>query len=604
MKIKGESIMRKRNHVILFALASAVMLGCVPAYAEETGETKEIQILSTSDLHGKFAPYDYAVNEESTSGSMAQIQTILNEIRTDNTILVDVGNTIQGNSSDLFLEDEVHPMIQAMNYMKYDAWVLGNHEFNYGVDTLKHVMKGAQMPVLNGNVYDEEGKLLTGTSYTIVEKDGVKIALIGMVTPNITRWDSANLEGYKVTDPVEETKKIIEEIGDQADIIVAAEHMGESNEYEVDNSGVVDLANACPELDVILAAHEHKLVEGTEVNGVLIVENLDAGKTLAQVKLTVEEQEDGSFEVADKTSAIYAVEDYEADKGFMEALADADTCAKEDANTVIGTLTGGPLAPESEINGIAQAKLQESALIDLINEVQMYYTGADVSAVALFNDATNMQNGDIRKCDLSLIYKYANTLYKMEMTGAQLKKYMEWSASYYNTFKDGDLTISFNEEIPGFNYDIFSGVNYEIDISKEPGERIQNLTRPDGTEIAENDILSVAVNNYRAASQLTTYGEIYKEGEELPKILEIDVRGDIGGVRELIGDYIMNVKGGALEAPKLTGNWKLTGYNWDEELHEKAVQLINEGKLELPTDESGRNKNVRSITEADLEGIE
>lgn len=596
--------MRKRNHVILFALASAVMLGCVPAYAEETGETKEIQILSTSDLHGKFAPYDYAVNEESTSGSMAQIQTILNEIRTDNTILVDVGDTIQGNSSDLFLEDEVHPMIQAMNYMKYDAWVLGNHEFNYGVDTLKHVMKGAQMPVLNGNVYDEEGKLLTGTSYTIVEKDGVKIALIGMVTPNITRWDSANLEGYKVTDPVEETKKIIEEIGDQADIIVAAEHMGESNEYEVDNSGVVDLANACPELDVILAAHEHKLVEGTEVNGVLIVENLDAGKTLAQVKLTVEEQEDGSFEVADKTSAIYAVEDYEADKGFMEALADADTCAKEDANTVIGTLTGGPLAPESEINGIAQAKLQESALIDLINEVQMYYTGADVSAVALFNDATNMQNGDIHKCDLSLIYKYANTLYKMEMTGAQLKKYMEWSASYYNTFKDGDLTISFNEEIPGFNYDIFSGVNYEIDISKEPGERIQNLTRPDGTEIAENDILSVAVNNYRAASQLTTYGEIYKEGEELPKILEIDVRGDIGGVRELIGDYIMNVKGGALEAPKLTGNWKLTGYNWDEELHEKAVQLINEGKLELPTDESGRNTNVRSITEADLEGIE
>lgn len=596
--------MRKRNHVMLFFLASAVMLGSVPAFAEETSGTKEIQLLATSDLHGKFASYDYAVNEESTSGSMAQIQTIVNELRTDNTILVDVGDTIQGNSADLFLEDEVHPMIQAMNYMKYDAWILGNHEFNYGIDTLKHIMEGAQMPVLNGNVYDGEGKLLTENAYTIIEKDGVKIALIGMVTPNITRWDAANLEGYEVTDPVEETKKIIEEIGDQADIFVAAEHMGESNEYEVVNSGVVDLANACPELDVILAAHEHKLVEGTEVNGVLIVENQDAGKTLAQVKLTVEEQEDGSFEVTDKTSASYAAADYEADSGFIEALTDADTRAKEDANTVIGTLTGGPLAPESEINGIAQAKLQESPLIDLINEVQMYYTGADVSAAALFNDTANMQDGDIRKCDLSLIYKYANTLYKMEMTGAQLKKYMEWSASYYNTFKDGDLTISFNEEIPGFNYDIFSGVNYEIDISKEPGERIQNLKRPDGTDIAEDDVLIVAVNNYRASSQLTTYGEIYKEGEELPKILEIDVRGDIGGVRELIGDYIVNVKGGALEAPALSGNWKLTGYSWDEELHEKAAQLINEGKLELPADESGRNTNVRSITEADLEGIE
>jgi len=110
--------MRKRNHVMLFFLASAVMLGSVPAFAEETSGTKEIQLLATSDLHGKFAPYDYAVNEESTSGSMAQIQTIVNELRTDNTILVDVGDTIQGNSADLFLEDEVHPMIQAMNYMK------------------------------------------------------------------------------------------------------------------------------------------------------------------------------------------------------------------------------------------------------------------------------------------------------------------------------------------------------------------------------------------------------------------------------------------------------------------------------------------------------
>lgn len=595
--------MKKNYNAILFLGISAVMLNSIPAMAEEVADTKEVQILATSDLHGKFAPYDYATNEESTSGSMAQIQTIVNELKTDNTILLDVGDTIQGNSSDLFLEDEVHPMIQGMNYMGYDAWIIGNHEFNFGIDALKNVMQGAEMPVLNGNVYDKDGNLLTGAGYTIIEKDGIKIAVIGMVTPNITRWDAANLEGYEVTDPVEETKKIIEEIGDDVDILVAAEHMGESNEYEVSNSGVVDLANACPELDVIIAAHEHKLVEGSEVNGVLIVENLDAGKTLAQVKLTVEEQEDGSYEVTDKTSASYAAADYEADKGFLEATVDADIRAKEDANMVIGTLSGGPLAPESKIKGIAQAKLQETPLINLINEVQIYYTDADVSAVALFNDTANMQNGDIRKSDLSLIYKYANTLYKMEMTGAQLKKYMEWSASYYNTFQDGDLTISFNQEIPGFNYDIFSGVNYEIDLSKEVGNRIINLSRPDGTEIKEDDILTVAVNNYRASSQLTTYGEIFEEGEELPKILEIDVRGDIGGVRELIGDYIKNVKGGILEAPQLTGNWKLTGYSWDEEEHEKVVQLINEGKLELPTDEGGRNTNVRAITEADLEGI-
>lgn len=595
--------MNAKKGIILFTAISAVTWNCTSAMAEEAAETKVIQILATSDLHGKFAPYDYAVNEESTSGSLAQIQTVVKEIRTDNTILVDVGDTIQGNSSDLFLEDEVHPMVQGMNYMGFDAWILGNHEFNYGIETLEHVLSGAEMPVLNGNVYQEDGELLTGTSYTIIEKDGVKVALIGMVTPNITKWDAANLEGCTVTDPVEETKKIIEEIGDEADIIVAAEHMGESNEYDVENSGVVDLANACPEIDVILAAHEHKLVEGTEVNGVLIVENQDAGKTLAQVNLTVAEGEDGNYEITERSSASIAVADYTADEEFLLETADADSRAKEDANTVIGTLNGGPLAPESEINGIAQAKLQESPLINLINEVQMYYTDADVSAAALFNDAANMQDGDIRKCDLALIYKYANTLYKLEMTGAQLKKYMEWSASYYNTFADGDLTISFNEEIPGFNYDIFSGVNYEINISKEPGNRIENLTYPDGTEVKDEDVLTVAVNNYRASSQLTSYGEIYEEGEELPVLLEIDVKGDIGGVRELIGDYIANVKGGTLEAPELTGNWKVTGWTWDEELHAKAAELVNEGKLELPSSESGRNTNVRSLTEADIEGM-
>lgn len=106
----------------------------------------------------------------------------------------------------------------------------------------------------------------------------------------------------------------------------------------------------------------------------------------------------------------------------------------------------------------------------------MYYTNADVSSAALFNMNANLQEGEIRKCNTSLVYKYANTLYKLEMTGAQLKKYMEWSASYYNTYQPDDLTISFNEEIQAYNYDMFEGVNYEIDIANPPGSRIKNLT--------------------------------------------------------------------------------------------------------------------------------
>ena len=382
---------------------------------------------------------------------------------------------------------------------------------------------------------------------------------------------------------------------------MAAEHMGENNEYDLENSGVNDLANECPELDAIIAAHEHKQISGTEVNGVLIVENADAGKSLAQVTFTVEKNENGEAEIVNRTSESYVTAEYEAAEEIVEILSDADIRAKEDAQRVIGTLINGPLAPENEITGIPQARLEETALINLINEVQMYYTGTEISASTLFIDDANLNSGDIKKSDVSLIYQYTNTLYKIQMTGAQLRKWMEWSASYYNTYKDGDLTISFNPEMRGYLYDMFSGIKYEINISKEPGQRIENLTRMDGTEIKDDDVLVIAVNNYRANSQLLTYGAVYEEGvDELPVVLEMDVRGELGGVRELIVDYIANIKGGELEVPELTGNWKITGCDWDEELHEQAVELINSGKLAVKNSESGRETNVASITVDDL----
>ena len=570
--------------------------------AAETKDRVDIQILATSDLHGKFDPYDYAINEESTAGSMAQIQTAVKELRNDNTVLIDVGDSVQGNSAELFLEDELHPMIQGMNLMDYDVWVTGNHEYDQGLDILKRLIAQQEATTLVGNVRDAEGEPLAD-GYTILERGGVKIAVIGMVTPNISRWSGEDGE-YVASDPVEETRKIIDEIGDDVDLIIAAEHMGENNEYDVANSGVNDLAEACPEIDLIIAAHEHKLVEGTTVNDVLIVENQDAAQTMAQVNFTLEKGEDGQYEIAESTSKSLKMADYAPDEAFMEELSWADEKAKEDANQVVGKLVGGDLVPENEIEGIPQARIQETPLMDLINEVQLYYSGADVSAAALFADNANMEEGDIRKCDMSLIYKFGNTLYKLEMTGAQLKKYMEWSASYYNTFQEGDLTISFNPEMPGYLYDMFSGVTYDINISKEPGSRIENLKRMDGTEIKDDDVLTIAVNNYRATTQLLAPGAVYEEGEELPKLLEIDVRGELGGVREMIGDYIVNVKGGTLEVPEVTGNWKLTGYSWDEEKHEEAVNLINEGVISLESGDSTKVINGKSITEKDLEAVQ
>ena len=206
----------------------------------------DLQILATSDTHGKFDPWDYAANKADTSGSVAQQAAAIKELRTADTLVIDAGDTIQGNSAQLFLNDDVHPMVAAMNAIGYDIWVPGNHEYNYGLDVTQKVMAQQDAKVLTGNVYAPDGTPLAD-GYTILKKKDVKIGVIGMVTPNITRWDAVNLAGWTVTNPVDECRRIIDQIQDQVDVLIGVMHMDTENEYGVSGSGVTDLANACPE---------------------------------------------------------------------------------------------------------------------------------------------------------------------------------------------------------------------------------------------------------------------------------------------------------------------------------------------------------------------
>lgn len=588
--------MSKKRILCLF-LSLAMVFGLFLGFASAAEGDVTLQILATSDLHAKFYNYDYALNEASDGGSMLQIASAVKELKNDNTLLIDAGDTIQGNASELFLKGE-NPIVKGLNEMGYDIWVPGNHEFNYGVPVYQSLMGQFKGKALLGNVYDKSDKPLAD-AYTIVEKGGVKIGVIGMVTPNITRWDAANLKEYKVTDPVEETKKAIAEIKDKVDLIVAVEHMSEQSEYGVEGSGAYDVIDANPEIDVFIAAHEHKLVEGLEYKGTLIVENKDLAQTMAVVTVVMQKGADRPYVVKEKSAKSITTADYKPDADLQKALAPFDATARKDAETVIGKLEGGPLVAEPEVKGIPQAQIADSALIDLINTVQMHYTGAKVSGAALFLEDANMQPGDIQKSDTSLVYKYTNTLYKIEMTGKQLKDYMEWTADYFQGYQDGDLTIAFNPEFRLYNFDMFSGINYEINIGKPVGSRIENLTWPDGTPVKDEESFTVALNNYRVNSHLMS-GTIYGEGNPTPKILEIDVKGEVGGVRELIGDYIVNVKKGVI-TPDVDNNWKITGADWDEAQHAAAVKAINEGKIEVPRSEDGRTPNIKAITVADLE---
>lgn len=582
------------------AAAATAVVGAAPAASAASfwPFTMDLQILATSDTHGKFDPWDYAANKEDTTGSVAQQATAIKQLRTADTLVIDAGDTIQGNSSQLFLEDDVHPMVAAMNAIGYDVWVTGNHEYNYGMDTLQKIMAEQNAKVLTGNVYAPDGTPLAD-GYTIVRKKDLKIGLIGMVTPNITRWDAVNLTGWTVTNPVDECRKIIDQIKDQVDVLIGVMHMDTENEYGVYGSGVTDLANACPEFDVIIAAHGHKEIPGEEINGVLVIENKNAGATMSEIHLQLQRQWNGRWKVVGRSSESLQIAEYEADPELVALLAPYDERAKADAVIPIGELRGGNMAPDNEVENIPSPMVQDTALLDFINEVQLYYTGAQVSATAMTSMTGQMREGTIRKCDLTSIYTYENTLYKLQMNGAQLRDYMEWSAAFFKTWQPGDLTIAFDPSTRYYLYDAFEGVNYEIDISQEPGNRILNLTWPDGTPVADTDVFTIAVNNYRATTQLLIAADIFAPGEPLPQMLEMDVRGDLGGIRELLGAYIQTVKGGVIE-PKVNNNWKILGNNWDVAKHSEAVARLRDGSLTLPENFDSRTLPSVAITEADL----
>lgn len=583
------------------AAAAAVAGGAPAASACLWPLQMDLQILATSDTHGRFLPWDYAANKADTSGSVAQQAAAIAQRRTPSTIVVDAGDTIQGNSAELFLQDEMHPMSAGMNAIGYDVWVTGNHEFNFGMDTLKRVIAQQKAKVLVGNVYAPDGTPLAD-GYTILNKQGVKVGVIGMVTPNITRWDSKNLEGWTVTNPVDECRKLTKQLRGQVDVLLGVMHMDPESEYGVYGSGARDLAEACPEFDVIVAAHGHRSVPGEMINGVLVVENSGNASTLSEIHLQLKRKWDGGWSIDQRTSEIVSMKDLPADAALSQQLAGYDARAKADAETLIGELRGGNMAPENDVVNIPQPMVQDTALLDFINEVQMYYTGAKVSATALTSMTSQMKEGPIRKCDTASIYTYQNTLYKLEMNGAQLRSFMEWSAGFFKTWVPGDLTVAFDPSTRYYLYDAFEGVNYEIDVSQEPGGRIRNLTWPDGSPVRDEEVFTVAVNNYRATTQLLIAADIFAPGEPLPKLLEIDVRGDLGGIRELLGEYIRTVKGGVIQ-PKVNNNWKLVGANWDEAKRAQALKLLAEGKMPLPGSSTSRTLPGAAVTEADLAAV-
>ena len=567
-------------------LSAALLASLVPAaLAAGAGET-HITILGTSDMHGNIWGYSYEDNAESTNNGMARLYTYIQQVRAENpnTILIDAGDDIQGTimTDDLYNKtpEEPHPVIAAMNYMGYDAMTLGNHEFNWGIPTMQAILSQADFPVLAANVTDADGQLVTGAGWTIVEKGGVKVAVIGVVTPDVPIWDGGK-EG--IDDAVYEAAnvavgKAIDEIGVQADVIVVSAHMGMYAEF--DEEGGSDSAQKIlddnPEIDVLQVAHNHVVV--SEKQGDVAIGGVrNGGRDIARFDLTL----DADNNVVDATVEIVDMAEVAPSQEIRDIPLVAEAHQKTIDYIAGGTdESGEPLPPlgsttarfqpDNEIAGLPQGRLEDTAVMDLINQIQLENSGADVSAAALFKNTSDLPAGDINYGNIFDIYKFDNTLYRVQVTGAELKAYMEWSAECYNQWKEGDINISFDPEYPDYLYDMFAGVDYEIDLSQPKGERIKNVMFK-GEPLEDDQTLTLAVNNYRYSSALKAQGIVSgtKEWESS------------NSIRDMIVAYFA---AHSPVAPTVDNNWKIVGVDLNEDDPRRAelISYINAGLLPAP----------------------
>lgn len=579
----------KRIYSFILALFMIVGIFIVPESSFADTETINITIVGTTDIHANLYNWSYEDGVELTDLGLAKVYSVIKRIREENpnTILIDNGDTIQGTilSDDLYnnREDLDNPVIDVMNYMGYDAMTLGNHEFNFGINLIKKIEKEAKFPLLGANItYTKDGSYLV-KPYTVVEVGGIKIGILGITNPNIPRWDGPKVTELEFQGMEVAAEKHIKELkeNEKVDIIIASTHAGFEPEYGGD--GAKKLIEKFPEIAALLVGHGH-ITENKKIGNTVIGGARDAGRQVVRFDLSVK-KEDGICTILDSKVEIIDVKEYEASEDLKEYASKYHEKTLEFLKEVIGTATED-FHPVSEVVGIPEAQIRDTAVIDLINDVQLKYTGADIAAAALFKSDSNIKSGNITYASIFDIYKYPNTLVGIEVNGKELKAYMEWSAAYYNTFKPGDVNISFNPNIRGYNYDMFQGVDYKVDISKPVGERIVDL-KFKGEPVKETDTFKLAINNYRYGglkNMNIISGEPYFESD--PKSL-----------RAYIADYIS--EHGSI-SPTVDNNWEIIGIDLEHPLKDYILGEVNKGNIKLPVSEDGRSYNAKALNAIDM----
>lgn len=570
----------------LLTLCILAQLIFIPVMAKKT---VSLRIIETSDVHGAFFPYDF-INRKPKVGSLARVSSYVNKLRQtygENLILLDNGDILQGqplcyfynfiNTSDTNIAAEV------VNYMKYDAQVFGNHDVETGHDVYDKWIKELNCPTLGANVINTETGKPYVTPYIILHRQGVKIAILGMLTPAIPNWLTEDLwKGMRFDNMVKSAKYWMEHLQkvEKPDIIIGLFHSGKeggitTDEYEEDAS--IRVAKEVPGFDLIFYGHDHTRNNDIVTNSIgkevvcLDPSNNAVFVSDASIELTLKGKK-----VVDKhiTGNLVNVIDEPIDEDYMSHFQPHIDKINGFVNKKIGEA-------KQSISS-RDAFFGSSAFSDLILNLQLEITGADIAFNAPLSLNAVIQKGDILMSDMFNLYRYENQLYVMRLTGEEIRKHLEMSYDLWvNTMKspedhlllltertrDDQQRLGFKNFL--FNFDSAAGIDYEVDVTKPDGEKVHILQMTNGEPFDESKWYKVAINSYRAngGGELLTLGAGIPQDQLKSRVIWMSEKDQ--------RYYLMKEieKAGVID-PQPNNNWKFVPEEWVKQAAERDRALL------------------------------
>ncbi|MFS0644710.1 bifunctional metallophosphatase/5'-nucleotidase [Siminovitchia sp. 179-K 8D1 HS] len=523
-------------------------------------EKTKLVVLQTSDVHGHIFPINYGTNEYADVG-LGKISTLVQDERrqNDHVLLIDNGDLIQGTplTYQYVRSDSKNrlpnPMVVVLNELEYDAGVLGNHEFNYGLEVLKAAVSQARYPWLSANILNmADGKPYFGKPYTIrTFSNGLKAAVLGLTTPYVPYWEKPeHIRGLTFDDPVETAKKWVPFLKEKekADVIIVSYHGGFERDLDTgkpiekitrENQGY-RLCQEVEGIDVLLTGHQHRQIAEKKVNGVVVLQPGSLGSFLGKVEIELEKR-NGQWKVIHKQSKLLPVKGVPEDQTVLKKVKVYEQITQQWLDQPIGKIKGDML-----VKNAMEIRLRDHALIEFINKVQMDAAGVDISTTALFDNESPGFPENVTMRDVVSNYIYPNTLKVVRITGKDMKAALERSASYFKQYKGGEIEVNpaFTTPKPQhYNYDMWEGIEYLINISRPEGERVVKLHYK-GAPVKPDAHYDVVMSNYRAGG-----GGQYFMYQGKPVIKEITT-----DVSELIANYLLKRK--TVNAT-VNNNWKV-----------------------------------------------